>query len=251
MKKENITQTKYMVIAYMLTLGLLFIVVVATPLFIRGHVSLTKKIIIEEDTFEALLIAILLGLAYTVHRAYRRELENLKKSNAGLIISHAEAFKYIGKVNIQLQELQAIFSEFQWYPETKTEFQRILSSAARKVRGIVRADWILIRIINQNNFNTITEHLESSSERTYPQVQISNRALVGDKIIEESFKIVCSHKNNLAVNVVFIIPIKTLGREEKILIEMIAGELEKLFIIFTLQYLQKFYSNSNYQKGNE
>ena len=237
MKKKSVRRTKYMVTAYMLTLGLLFIVVVATPLFIRGHVSLTKKIIIEEDTLEALLIAILLGLAYTVHRAYRRELENLKKSNAGLIISHAEAFKYIGKVNIQLQELQAIFSEFQWYPETKTEFQRILSSAARKVRGIVRADWILIRIINQNNFNTITEHLESISERTYPQVQISNRALVEDKIIEESFKIVCSHKNNLAVNVVFIIPIKTLGREEKILIEMIAGELEKLFIIFTLQYL--------------
>jgi hypothetical protein len=248
MKKENVTQTKYMVIAYMLTLGLLIIVVVTTPLFIRGHVSLTKKIILEEDTLEVLLIATLLGLAYTVHRAYRRELEKLKKSNAGLIKSHTEAFKYIGKVNIQLQELQAIFSEFQWYPETKSEFQRILSSAARNVRGIVNADWILIRIINQNNFKTIAEQWESCAEATYPQVRISNRALVEGKNIA-SFSIVCSHKNNLAVNVVFIIPIKTLGREEKILIEAIAGELEKLFIIFTSQYLRKFYSNSNQKKG--
>ena len=236
MKKENITQTKYMIIAYMLTLGLLFIVVVATPLFIRGHVSLTKKIILEEDVLEALLIAILLSLAYTVHRAYRRELENLKKSNTGLIKSHTEAFKYIGKVNIQLQELRAIFSEFQRYPETKSEFQRILSSAARNVQGIVRADWILIRIINQNNFRTLTEHWESRAEATCPNVRISNRALVEGETVS-SFSIVCSRKNNLALNVVFIIPIETLGREEKILIEAIAGELEKLFIIFTLQYL--------------
>jgi hypothetical protein len=236
MKKENIMQTKYMVIAYMLTLGLLFIVVVATPLFIKGHISVTQKIILEEDALEALLIATLLGLAYIVHRAYRRELENLKKSNTGLIKSHTEAFKYIGKVNVQLQELRAIFSGFQCYPETKSEFQQILSSAVRNVQGLVNADWILIRIINQNNLRTITEHWESRSEATYPQVRISNRALVEGETIP-SFSIVCSHKNNLAVNVVFIIPIKTLGREEKILIELIADELEKLFIIFTLQYL--------------
>ena len=236
MKKESVRRTKYMVTAYMLILGLLFIVVVATPLYIRGHLSLTKNIILKEDVLEALLIATLLGLAYTVHRAYRIELENLKKSNAGLIISHTEAFKYIGKVNVQLQELRSIFSGFQWYPETKSEFQRILSSAVRNVQGLVNADWILIRIINQNNLRTITEHWESRSEATYPQVRISNRSLVEDETIP-SFSIICSHKNNLAVNVVFIIPIKTLGGEEKILIEVIAGELEKLFIIFTLQYL--------------
>jgi hypothetical protein len=236
MKKENITQTKYMVIAYMLTLGLLLIVIVATPLIIKGHVSLTKKIILDEDVLEALLIAILLSIAYTVHRAYRKELKKLKKINAGLVKSHTEAFKYIGKVNIQLQELRAIFSAFQGYPETKNEFQRILSSAARNVRGIVRADWILIRIINQNNFRTLTEHWESRAEATCPNVRISNRALVEDETVP-SFSIVCSRKNNLALNVVFIIPIETLGREEKILIEAIAGELEKLFIIFTLQFL--------------
>jgi hypothetical protein len=247
MKKEKVIQTKYLAIAYMLTLGLLFIVVTTTPLFVRGDVTLTKKFVLEEDVFEALLIATLLGLAYIVHRAYRRELEKLKKSNAGLIISHTEAFKYIGKVNIQLQELQAIFSEFQCYPETKSEFQQILSSAARNTRRFVSADWILIRIINQNNFRTITEHWESCAEATYPHVRISNRDLVEGKIIT-NFTIVCSRKNHLAVNVVFIIPIKTLGREEKILIEAIAGELEKIFIIFTSQYLRKFCSNSNQQK---
>jgi hypothetical protein len=236
MKKENVTQTKYMVIVYMFTLGLLLIVVVATPLYIRGHLYLTKKFILEEDVLEALLIATLLGLAYTVHRSYRRELENLKKSNAGLIISHTEAFKYIGKVNIQLQELQAIFSEFQRYPETKSEFQRILSSVARNVRGIVNADWILIRIINQNNFKTITEQWESCAEATYQHIQISNRALAEGKTVED-VSIVRSRRNNLDVNVACIMPIKTLGREEKILIEAIAGELEMLFIIFTLKYI--------------
>jgi hypothetical protein len=236
MRKENITQTKYMVTAYMLTLGLLFIVVVATPLFIKGHVSLSKKIIIEEDTLEALLIAVLLGLAYTVHRAYRRKLENLKKSNTNLIISHTEAFKYIGRVNIQLQEIQAIFSGLQQYPETKSEFQRILSSAARNMRGTVSVDWILIRIINQNNFRTITEHWESCAKATYPNVRISNRAIVEGKTVE-GLSIIRSRRNNLAVNVACIMPVKALMREEKILIEAIVCELEMLFIIFTLKYI--------------
>jgi len=247
MKNKNITQSKHLIIAYMLTLGLLFTVVVTTPLFIRGHVALTKKIVLEEDALEALLIAALLGLAYIVHRAYRRELENLKKRYAGLTKSHTEAFKYIGRVNVQLQKLWAIFLGFQRYPETKAEFQRILSSSARNARGIFNADWILIRIINQNNFRTITEHWEFFAEATCPNVRISNRALVEGKTIA-GFSIVCSRRNNLAVKVVCIIPVKALGREEKILIEAIAGELEMLFIIFTSQYLQEFYSDSNRQK---
>ena len=233
--------------AYMLTLSLLFTVVAATPLFIRGHVSLTNNFVLEEDALEALLIATLLGLAYIVHRAYRRELENLKKSNVGLTKSHSEAFKYIGTVNVQLQKLWAIFSGFQRYPETKAEFQRILSSSALNARGVVNTEWILIRIINQNNFRTITEHWEFFAEATYPHVRISNRALVEGTTIA-GFSIVCSCRNNLDVNVACIIPVKALIREEKILIEAIVGELEMLFIIFTLQYLQKFYSNPNQQK---
>lgn len=247
MKNKKATQTKYLVMAYMLTLGLLFTVVVTTPLFIRGHVSLTKKFVLEEDALEALLIATLLGLAYIVHRAYRRELENLKKRNAGLTRCHTEAFKYIGSVNVQLQKLRAIIFGFQRYPETKAEFQRILSSSARNAREIVNADWILIRFINQNNFRTITEHWEFFAAATNPNVRISNRALVEGKTIAD-FSIVSSRRNNSAVNVVCIIPVKTLGSEEIILIEAIAGELEMLFIIFTLHYLQEGYSNSKQQK---
>jgi len=137
MKNENVTQTNYLVIAYMLTLGLLFTVVVTTPLFIRGHVSLTKKFVLEEGALEALLIAILLGLAYTVYRAYRRELKHLEKSNAGLTKSNIEAFKYIGTVNVQLQELWTGLFGLHRYPKTKSEFREILSLAARNALRIV------------------------------------------------------------------------------------------------------------------
>jgi len=243
MKNKKVTQTKYLVIVYMLTLGLLFTVVVTTPLFIRGHVSLTKKFVLEEDAFETFLIAILLSIAYIVHQAYKRELENLKKSNDGLTRSHTEAFKYIGTVNVQLQKLRTIIFGFQRYPETKAEFQRILSSSARNAREIVNADWILIRIIDQNNFRTINEHWEIFAGATCPNVRISNRALIEGKTIT-GFSIVCSRRNNSAVNVVCIIPVKTLGSEEILLIEAIAGELEMLFIIFTLHYLQEGYANS-------
>ncbi len=228
-------RSRYLVMASMLTLGLLLSIVVATPLLIRGNVTLMKKFVLEEDIFEALLIAALLALAYTAHRVYRGELESLKKSNIGLTKSHTEAFKYIGTVNVQLQRLGAIFSGWQRYPETKTEFQRMLASAVRSIGGMVKVDWTLIRIIDQEDFRTITEHWESFAKEGADQhIRISNRALVEGKPIE-GFSVVCSRRNNLAVNVACIMPAKELVREEKILIEAIVGELEMLFIIFTLQ----------------
>jgi hypothetical protein len=177
----------------------------------------------------------LLGLAYSVHRVYQRELENLKKSNAGLTKSHTEVFRYIGTVNVQLQKFWSIFSGFQHYPETKTEFQRILSSVTQNLREIANVDWVLIRIMDHNNFRTITEHWEFRAKAIYPHVRISNRALVEGKTIAGS-SIVCSRKNKLAINIACIMPVKALDREERILIEAIVGELEMLFIIFTLQY---------------
>jgi len=246
MKNENGTQTKYLVNAYLLTLGLLFTVVITTPLFIRGHVSLTNKYVLEEDAFEAFLIATLLGLAYFVHIAYRKELKHLKKSNVGLTKSNIEAFKYIGTLNVQLQELWTGLFRLHRYPNTKGEFRGILSLAARSALRIVNAEWILIRIVDQNSYRTITEHYERCTKSTYPYTNISNHVLVEGKSIE-GYSIICSRKKNLIVNVSCIIPVKSLGREEKILIETVAGQLEMLFIIFTSQYLQKLYLNSNLQ----
>ena len=246
MKNENGTQTKYLVTAYMLTMGFLFIVVVTTPLFISGHVSLTNKFILEEDTLEALIIATLLGLAYFIYGAYRRELKRLKKTNAGLTKSNIEAFKYIGTVNVHLQELWAGLFRLRRYPKTKGEFREILSLAARHALRIVNAEWILIRIVNQNSFRTITEYYEHHEGGTYPHTNVSNRVLTEGESIE-GLSIVCSRKKNLTVNVSCIIPVAALGREEKILIEAVVSQLEMLFIVFTSQYLQTLCVDSKLQ----
>lgn len=236
MKKKEIARSKYVVVAYMCTLGLLLAIVITTPLFIRGNVALTEKIVVDEDIFEMLLIAALMGLSYTVHRVYQEKVEKLKKSNASLTKSHTEAFRYLGTVNVQLQGFFDMFVKLQRYPETKAELQSILSSAARHLRGITNVDWILIRIINQNNLRTMTEHWEFSPKTVYQHIKISNRALVDGKALK-CFNIVHFRRNNSAVHVVCIMPFKTLMREEKIMIKAIVGELEMLFFIFSQQYL--------------
>jgi hypothetical protein len=236
MKKRENARPTYLVVAYTCTLALLFAVVITTPIFIKGNVAITEKIVIEEDIFEMLLIAALMGLAYAVHRVYQEKLENLKKSNVGLAKSHTEAFKYLGTVNVKLQRFCDTFVKFQRYPETKTELQTILSSAARHLRSIADVDWILIRIINQNNLRTMTEHWDPSAKAAHRHIKISNRALVEGKTLAE-FNIVRFHRSNSTVHVVCIMPSKTLMREDKIMIEAIVGELETLFFIFSQQYL--------------
>jgi len=128
----------------------------------------------------------------------------------------------------------------------KGEIREILSLAARNALRIVNTEWVLIRIVNQNSFKTIAEHYELRAGCTYPHANASNRVLVEGETIE-GFSIVCSRKENLTVNVACIIPVNALGREEKLLIGAVVCQLEMLFILFTSQYLQKLYHDSNLQ----
>ncbi|MGD8470021.1 MAG: hypothetical protein PVJ54_07070 [Desulfobacterales bacterium] len=229
---------KYFKFTYMVIITLLLSAVVFTPVFITNHLLLFKKYVIEEDAVEAVFIIILLLIAYTVSNIYKKELKKFRQQTRKLIRDNCDlssklndAFKYIGGVNVQIQQIRSIFCGLRRYPTTENAFKKDLTLFARKVLGIVNADWVMIRIICQSNLRTMKEHLESRKNRKFICKGISNKAIVANRSIE-GYSIVASSRYNSVIMGVCVFPKKSLDEEEKILAEAITNQIEMLYLIF-------------------
>lgn len=236
-------------IVYTASSVLLLSAVVFTPFLIGHNFLLTPKIIIEEDVLEASLIVLLLSAAYILSYLYKRELNKyrqkikcLNDDNSDLSDKLTDAFKYIGVVNIQIQEIRSIISGIRRYPVTRGEFKRVLLLFARRVLEITKAEWVVIRIIKRDNFRTITEQRDSRKNVIFADNRISNKAIILNQNID-GHSVVGSRQDNLTIKVACILPNKGIGTAEKILIEAVANQLEMLFIIYTSQEVKKTYFN--------
>ena len=124
---NSIDATKYLKFTYMVTIALLLSAVVLTPFFIRSHLVLLKKYIIREDAVEAVFIIILLLIAYILSTIYKKELRKYRQQTHKLILDNRDlssrlddAFKYIGGVNVQIQQIRSIFCGLKRYPVTES-----------------------------------------------------------------------------------------------------------------------------------
>jgi hypothetical protein len=242
-------KTKFFEFTYTVTVALLLSAVVFTPLFIRHHFLLFKKYVIQEDAVEAVLIIILLLIAYLLSNVYKKELKKyrqetrrLSRDKSNLSNKLTDAFKYIGGVNVQIQEIRSIFCELRRYPATENEFRKDLALFARKVLGIVNADWVVIRIICQTNFRTLKEHFEPRKNADVFVKGISNKAIVAEQAID-GYSVVASRHDNSMIMVACVFPKKSLDEEEKILVEAITNQIEMLYLIFVSRQLNEIYRN--------
>jgi hypothetical protein len=246
---NSIDSTKFLKFTYMVTITLLLSAVVFTPVFIRHHFLLFKKYVIQEDAVEALLIIILLLIAYLLSNIYKKELKKyrqetrrLTRDKSDLSNKLTDAFKYIGGVNVQIQEIRSIFCELRRYPVTENAFKKDMALFARKVLGIVNADWVMIRIICQKNLRTIKEHLESRKKFNFINKGISNKAIVANRSID-GYSIVASRHDNSEILGVCVFPKKSLDEEEKILVEAITNQIEMLYLIYVSLQPHEFYQD--------
>jgi hypothetical protein len=242
-------KTKFLEITYTVTIALLLSAVVFTPIFIRHHFLFFKNYLIQEDAMEAVLIIILLLIAYLLSKVYKKELKKyrqktrrLSQDKSDLSNKLTDAFKYIGGVNVQIQEIQSIFCELRRYPTSENEFRKELVLFARKVLGIVNADWVMIRIIRQANLRTIKEHLEPRKNASFFIKGISNKAIVVNQVID-GYSIVASRPDNSMIMTVCVLPKKSLDNEERILVEAITNQIEMLYLIFVSRQLHESYLN--------
>jgi hypothetical protein len=234
-------KTKFLKFTYLVTITLLLSAVVLTPVFIRHHFLLFKKYVIQEDAVEAVLIITLLLIAYFVSKIHQKELKKIRqkarrlsRDNSDLSGKLSDAFKYIGGVNIQIQEIRSIFCGLRRYPTTENELKKALVLFAQTVLGMVNADWVLIRIIHLNKLRTLKEHLEYRINRTFSLKGISNKAIAAERGIE-GYSLVVSRRDNSTVMVVCIFPKNSIDEEEKILVETICRQIEMLYLIFISQ----------------
>jgi hypothetical protein len=244
-------------IVYFVTLGMLFLAVIGTPFFIHGSFALTAKFVVKENAIEALLIFGLLLAAYFISgfyrtelNKYRQELNRLECSNNALNDRLADAFKYIGGVNVQFQQIRSILCGLDHYPENDNEFKNVLSLFAQKALGVANSDWVVVRFISRHNLRTVKEHRECRGKTLGSNGRLSNKAIVEQQTLD-GYSIVASSQKNLTIHVACILPIKTMTKEERILLEAIVSELEMLFIIYTSPYYRKVYLNRKSQKVSE
>jgi Ca2+/Na+ antiporter len=232
---------------YLWILVAIFLLIVFTPYIIRSGFSL-----LEEEIAEVAAIALLFMVGYVVLFLYRKEvndnrnhLNRLKQDKGALESRLSEAFKYIGTVNIQIEEIKSVFSEIRKFPENKKDFQNILQFLTERILSMVNAEWVIFRIIRTEDFDTLSENSETRGNAILLKHKISNRALASNEKFE-GLTVVGSTQENFRIKTFCILPKEKLSSEGEIFIRAIVNQLEMLFIIFTSTY----YKNSHVKSGD-
>ena len=237
MPKDPIKTLRYLRAVFVVGVGLLFLLIAATPLLIHRGFALADGVIFNEEVIEVVLIVIMFAVAYLASRVYlsavegyRKKLLRLADENTLLVDRLTDAFRYIGTINVQLKETHAIFSALKRVPENRRQFKNLLTLFANKILGMVNADWVLIRIIDRRTLRTFIEHLQNRGGHPDHVQSISNRAVLESKRID-GLIITTGTKDNLPILTACILPLDHLQKQETILLQPLVDTVEMLFII--------------------
>lgn len=246
MKKINL-HPSYLQILYLIITVILFSFIVYTPTFVQGPVHISKRLIIEENTIEGILLGILFIVSILILSLYKLEVnkhknlidkikDDKKKVENRLIVSD----QYIGKVNVQIREIKSTFNSIDSYPGSKNDFKKTFSIFGERILGVVKSNWVLIRIINCNTQRTISERFETIEGFTELYPHISNKLILEDQPVEKHTSVIYNPKN-LNILVFCIMPVEKISEDERTFIHAILDELTKLYVIINSSY----YKNEN------
>lgn len=237
----------FLQILYFVIYFILSSVIIFTPVLITGSAHVTDRLIIDEEITEVFLLGVLFSLSILILRLYKREVskqqELLKKITNDKKTADEkllDSMSYIGKVNVQIEEIKSIFNTTNTYPETKNDFRKTFRFLSKRVLGIVNSDWVLFRIINSSSRRTICECFETRQgfSGTYPHV--SNRMIVERQLISP-FTTVISNAHNLNILVCCTMPTNEVNDDQRVFVQAITNEITMLFIIMKSSY----YRNEN------
>ncbi|MFC1678476.1 hypothetical protein ACFLZ9_01920 [Patescibacteria group bacterium] len=230
----------------LVSLGLL----IFSPILIQSGVSIKTITIGEEIIQEALIISLLL-ITYITFRFYKKsivdhinEIKSLEQKKKSLEEQLEDSLRYIGRVNVQIQEIQSLFAATKKFPENKKDFRNILKFNCEKILGIINVDWVIIRIINPDNYNTLSEHNEARGSAVLLKHELSNKEIVNNEL-QKNLCITCSDQDNLTIKVFCVLPAKKISNEQDALVKTILNQLEMLFVVFTSQYYKEGYLKNN------
>ncbi len=141
-----------------------------------------------------------------------------------------DAFKYIGQINVQMQEIKTIFNHSTAFPETLNDFRKTLLFYSEQTFGIVNFNWVLFRIIDCNTSKTLSEHFQNRLGHTYKCPKVSNRIII-DHYSCDPYTTVISNPTNLNILTCCLLPEGKLSNDEKLFLKAITNEITMMFVL--------------------
>jgi len=244
MKRQDFKPT-FLQIVYLIICLILFSFIIFTPAIISGPLHLTEKLIIEEETIEGSLLGILFFLSLIILNLYKHEVSRhkeqiIKINNDKKNVEERleDSVRYIGVINVQIEEIKSMFGNINKYPETKDDLKKSFQFFGERVLGIVNTNWVLFRIISSNNQRTISEHFETRMGFYTGFPHVSNKLIIERQPVS-GFSSVISNPQNLNIIVFCIMPVEKISKDQRIFIQAIINEITKLFVILNSTYYIK------------
>jgi hypothetical protein len=244
MKKVNF-RLSFLQFSFLAIFIVLFCAVIAVPSLVNGSVRITKKLIIEEEIAEGFLLGLLFILNFLILNLYRKEstrqAELIRKINNDKKTYEErldESFRYIGQVNVQIQQIRLIFNDKERFPETNSDFRKTLFYFSERVFGIVNAGWVLFRVISTETRRTIREQFEVRHGLTFDYPHVSNKLILEEQCCPP-FTAVISNPHNLNILVCCVLPVEKLSNDERVFIQAITNEITMLYVILNSTHYKR------------
>lgn len=213
---------------FFVILGVIFVLIIIIPFYFEISV-----LGLSEKTFNLLFTILLLVFAYFLSLLYLREFKRLRKYQVNLEERLQETFKYIGSVNLQIEEMRHSFSNFKKYPENKKDIKTVFSYFSEKILGMVNADWVILRVIDTNNLKTLREERFFRNNKKNNTNKFDNADILKGKCEVEDCSITKSDQEGFYIKTVCILPIDLKNSDQEFLIKSMINQLEMLFIVFS------------------
>lgn len=213
------------------------IVVLLTPWLVERDIFNIK-----EELWETSIIFFFLVFIYAASFLYFKEFRRLKIYQKNLEERLQETFKYIGSINLQIDEIKRAFSNFKKYPKNTKDIEEVFLFFAEKILSIVNTDWVVLKVINLENQRTLRQIQHIRGKKTINLPNIKNEEIIDNKCKIKNCSIIISDQENLSIKAVCILPIKLKNEEERFFIQSVINQLEMMFLVF---------SSFNYNKKNK
>ena len=147
----------------------------------------------------------------------------------------ADAFKYIGGVNVQVETIKSLFVELKEYPQNKQEMKQVMKFLANKILSIVAADWVLLKIIDMGSFVTLREYIQSRGSVALIKYEIPNKGLIEGETGSD-YTYITSSQNTFKMKTFCVFSKIKINEEQRIMLQAAVNQLEMLFLIFNSRF---------------
>jgi hypothetical protein len=213
---------------FFLILGIIFILIVIIP-FSFG-VSILG---LSEKTFNLIFTIFLLIFSYGLSFFYLREYKRLRDYQVNLEERLQDTFKYIGSVNLQMEEMKRSFSNFKKYPESKKDIKTVFSYFSEKILSMINAEWVILRIIDTDSLKTLREEKFFRNNKKTDINKFDNADILQGKCGDNECSIAKSDQEGFYIKTFCILPIDLKNSDQEFFIKSMINQLEMLFIVFS------------------